>query len=66
MTQVDALDAAGKKRYTTRMVILEEPAVAAKITHMAHERGHSVAAEVRGALRYWIAEWARSGEDDED
>ena len=48
------------KRFTARLVVLEEPEVAEKIARMARENAHSLAAEVRGAIRYWIDAWDKN------
>lgn len=42
-------------RFTRRISVLEEPSVVAKLTQSARENGHSTNAEIRQALRYWLA-----------
>jgi hypothetical protein len=44
-------------RYIRRLVVLEEPRVVEKLEELASASGHSVAAEIRGAVRYWISAW---------
>jgi hypothetical protein len=46
-------------RYTARLVLLEEPQVAEQIGQLAHRNGHSVAAEVRAAIRDHLARAGR-------
>jgi hypothetical protein len=41
-------------RYSTRLVVLEEPRVIEQVRQLALENGHSLGAEVRQALRYWL------------
>jgi hypothetical protein len=47
-------EAAEAARFSKRIVICEEPVVAAKLVELAREAGHSTAAECRAALRWWI------------
>lgn len=42
------------RRYSHRLVLLEEPQVAARLAEMARQNGHSLASEVRGAVRAWL------------
>jgi hypothetical protein len=42
-------------RFTRRVVFLEEPEVAEWLEHHAESWGHSLAAEIRCAIRYWRA-----------
>lgn len=44
-------------RFTHRVVFFETPELADKLAAMAHEQGHSLAAEIRGAVRHWINSW---------
>ncbi len=44
----------GEPRYTQRIVILEEPKVIERVRGMAEASGHSLAAEIRQALRWWL------------
>ena len=41
-------------RYTGRLVVMEEPEVVEELNRLAHLAGHSLAAEVRQAIRWWI------------
>jgi hypothetical protein len=41
-------------KFTKRIVVLEEPRVAVRMEELARASGHSTAAEVRGAIRWWI------------
>lgn len=43
-----------RPRFTARIVILEQPEVAERVAQAAEIAGHSVAAEIRGAIRYWL------------
>jgi hypothetical protein len=55
VTHVLALpEGAETKRFSKRIVVLEQPTIAAKLEEMAAASGHSVGAEVRGAIRWWI------------
>jgi hypothetical protein len=47
-------ESAEAKRFTRRLVVLEEPRVAARIEELAGEAGHSMSAEIRTAVRWWI------------
>jgi hypothetical protein len=47
-------------RFTRRFVFYEEPAVIAKINELAVQTGHSLSAEIRAALRYWVKAWEDS------
>jgi hypothetical protein len=44
-----------RARYTRRLVILEDPAVVKRLEELASAAGHSVGAEVRYAVRRWLA-----------
>lgn len=48
---------AGRARFTHRLVVMEDPLIVEKVSDLAESAGHSVAAEVRGAVRYWIRQW---------
>jgi hypothetical protein len=41
--------------FTARFVFHEEPAILEKLEQLAFRSGHSVAAEIRSAIRYWIS-----------
>ena len=43
------------QKYTERVVVLEQPQVVATLREAAEERGHSLGAEVRQAVRAWLA-----------
>ena len=43
-----------RRRYTARLVVLETHEMAEQVVRMAEAAGHSTAAEVRQALRYWL------------
>jgi hypothetical protein len=57
MTHLERAEDAERARFTARLVVLETPDIARKIARMAESSGHSLAAEVRAALRFWIAQW---------
>lgn len=42
-------------RYSERLVVMERPDVAARIRDAAASSGHSTAAEIRQAVRAWLA-----------
>ena len=44
-------------RFTSRVVVMEQPEVLAKLEQLASDSGHSVAAEIRSAIRYWLQAW---------
>ena len=60
MRQVERDTRAERERFTARLVAMGDPAVIEKLTEMSRGAGHSLAAEVRGALRFWIAAWEES------
>jgi hypothetical protein len=41
-------------RFTRRLTVLEEPAIAARLEELARQRGYSLGAEIRHALRFWL------------
>jgi hypothetical protein len=43
-----------ERRFTSRLVTMEEPQVVAQLEQLAEQSGRSVASEVRAAIRYWI------------
>jgi hypothetical protein len=43
--------------FTARFVFHEEPAILEKLERAAFRSGHSVAAEIRAAVRYWLDAW---------
>ena len=49
-------------RYTHRLVVLEEGQVVDRLASMASESGHSLSAEVRSAIRFWIKAWDAADE----
>ncbi len=46
-------------RFTRRVAFHEEPAVVAELERLAASWGHSMASEVRSAIRFWIEQHAR-------
>jgi hypothetical protein len=44
-----------ERRFTSRLVTMEEPEVVARLEQLADQSGRSVASEVRAAIRYWIS-----------
>jgi hypothetical protein len=52
-----AVEQATSRRFTQRLVVMEEPEVIESLQQQARDSGHSVAAEVRAALRYWRSVW---------
>jgi hypothetical protein len=55
-------DTANVARFTRRVVIREAPHIVAQLERLAAERGHSVAAEVRHAVRRELDEVGRQRE----
>ncbi len=49
-----------RARFTARIPFFERPEVAEKLARMADQNGHSLAAEIRGAVRFWIQSWERN------
>ena len=49
-----APEAVERPRFSQRLVILETPEIAERVVEAAEIAGHSVAAEIRGAIRYWL------------
>jgi hypothetical protein len=43
-------------RFTGRLVLQEEPEVIRRLEQAAELSGHSVAAEIRAAVRWWLKE----------
>lgn len=48
------LEGARAARFTRRVHLAEEPSVVADLESMAVESGHSLAAEFRMAVRWWL------------
>jgi hypothetical protein len=44
-------------RFTARLKVMEEEAIANRLGEMAYPAGHSLSDEIRQALRFWIAQW---------
>ena len=44
-------------RYRARVVLMEEPEIVEKLDRSAIKAGHSVAAEIRAAVRSWLSAW---------
>ena len=60
MDTKQARNAGDRARFTTRIVFLEDPNVAEELERSAIEAGRSVAAEIRGAIRYWLSAWEKT------
>jgi predicted DNA-binding protein len=41
-------------RFVRRVAFHEEPEVLQRLEELAHDNGRSLAAELRGAIRYWL------------
>jgi ribose 1,5-bisphosphokinase PhnN len=54
MKRSRATSARQRVRFTRRLVIYESPAAVEKLEALADAAGHSVAAEVRYAIRRWF------------
>lgn len=48
---------------SARIVVMEEPSVVEELAQMARASGRSLSAEVRGAIRYWLAAHEPIGDD---
>jgi hypothetical protein len=47
-------DSEDVRRFTRRVTFHERPSIVAGLQKLAEARGHSLASEIRNALRYWI------------
>jgi hypothetical protein len=55
----------GRERFSKRINFFENPAIAEKLERLATSSGHSLAAEIRQALRFWISAWGSEDADDD-
>lgn len=58
-------ESAEVRRFSKRLVILEEPRIAERIQELAAQAGHSSSAEIRGAIRLWLRSCEGLGSSDD-
>lgn len=49
-----ALEDAERRRFSRRVVVLEQPRIVEELERRAREQGHSLGAEIRQACRFWL------------